>query len=61
MKRYKLTNTLEQTVVYECEIEANSLEKAEEKVDEGNLNVNWEEVDSWCNSNNISVKEVEDK
>ena len=61
MKRYKLTDTSEQTVIYECEIEANSLEEAEEKVDEGNLNVNWEEVDTCCNSNNISVEEVEDK
>ena len=60
MKRYKLTDTSEQTVVYECEIEANSLEEAEKKAEEG-YDCDWEKVSDWCNSNYISVDELEDK
>jgi len=59
MKRYKLTDTSEQTVFYECEIEANSLEEAEKKAEEG-YDLDWEEVNSWCNSNEISVEEIKE-
>jgi len=59
MKRYKLTDTSEQTVFYECEIEANSLEEAEKKAEEG-YDCDWEEVNNWCNSNEISVEEIKE-
>ena len=60
MKKYKLIDTSEQTVFYECEIEANSLEEAEKKAEKG-YDCNWKEVNNWCNSNEISVKEIKDE
>ena len=39
MKKYRLTDTSEQTITYECIVEANSEEEAIEKAD------NWKEID----------------
>ena len=51
MKRYKLTDTSEQTVVYTCEVEAHNEEEAIEKAK------NWEMVSTDGNSNNITAEE----
>ena len=51
MKKYRLTDTSEQTITYECVVEANSEEEAIEKAD------NWKEIDKVCNSNNIRAEE----
>ena len=51
MKRFKLTDTSEQTIIYTCEVEANSEEEAIEKAE------NWEVESSYTNSNSISAEE----
>tara|TARA_R110002020_G_scaffold274802_1_gene490001 strand:- start:1 stop:162 length:162 start_codon:yes stop_codon:yes gene_type:complete len=53
MKKYKLTDISNQTIIYECEVMANSEEEAIEKAE------NWEEVSSYCSDNDIEVEEVE--
>ena len=55
MKRYKLTATSEQTVIYTCEVEAHDEEEAIENAD------NWEMVSTDCNSNNITAEEIRKK
>tara|TARA_R100000988_G_scaffold102465_2_gene78144 strand:- start:495 stop:659 length:165 start_codon:yes stop_codon:yes gene_type:complete len=54
MKKYKLTDTSNQTIIYECEVMANSEEEAIEKAE------NWEEIESNCNHNDIEVEVVEE-
>jgi len=48
MKTYKLTDTSEQTIIYTCEVKANSEEEAIEKAK------NWQQVDSILQNNTIS-------
>ena len=52
MKKYKLIDTSNQIIIYECEVMANSEEEAIEKAE------NWEEVSSYCSDNNIEVEKV---
>ena len=51
MKRYKLTDTSEQTVIYTCVVDAHDEEEAIEKAQ------NWEMQSTDCNSNNITAEE----
>ena len=50
MKKYKLTDTSNQTIIYECEVMANSKEEAIEKAE------NWVEISSDCIDNDIEVE-----
>ena len=52
MKKYKLTDTSEQTIIYECEVMANSKEEAIKKA------TNWKEIKTTCNDNNIITEEI---
>jgi len=52
MKKYKLTDTSNQTIIYECEVMANTKKEAIEKAK------NWDEVSSYCIDNNIEVEKV---
>ena len=56
MKKYILTDTSEQTVVYTCEVEAHDKEEAIEKAEQG-YNLNWEKQSTDCNSNCITAEE----
>ena len=53
MKKYKLTDTSNQTIIYECEVMANSEEEAIEKAE------NWDEISNYCSDNNIEVELIE--
>ena len=48
MKKYKLTDTSEQTIIYTCEVKANSEEEAIEKAK------NWQQVDCILQNNTIN-------
>lgn len=52
MKKYKLIDTSQQIIYYECTVEANSEKEAIAKAN------NWEEVDSDCTHNEIEAIEI---
>ena len=52
MKKYKLIDTSQQIIYYECTVEANSKKEAIAKAD------NWEEVNSDCTHNEIKAIEI---
>ena len=52
MKKYKLIDTSQQIIYYECTVEANSEKEAIAKAD------NWEEVNSDCTHNEIKAIEI---
>ena len=52
MKTYKITDTSQQIIYYECTVEANSEKEAIAKAN------NWEEVDSDCTHNEIEAIEI---
>ena len=52
MKKYKLIDTSNQTIIYECEVLANTKKEAIEKAE------NWVEISSVCIDNDIKVEKV---
>ena len=52
MKKYKLIDTSQQIIYYECTVEANSEKEAIAKAD------NWEQYGSECIDNEIEAIEI---
>ena len=59
MKKYKVIDESHQRIYYEAIFEAENEEDAERKVANGS--VNWKEVRSTLDDNNVSIEEIKNE